>query len=355
MPKGQPLSKAIKLLIFSHHCLAGEDYNSIFKNVFCSDTSTISLFSIRRLCEQLDDKKDDDDGILNILECSSCSPTNRVAGRKRRFTDIESDHIVSLVENNCSLRLHELATIFVDTFYGDNDVTIPPCMSTIYRELIKRGFSYKEVVYRNLLANPIEQLQYLQDIAFLDPSLIVDIDGMVQNPKDFKTKFGWSPVGNEASKYQIKIGNITYAVLCAYTQYGFLAYEIFIGNVTQIEVVEFIELKVKPLLSENSFGILDNAANFHTATVHQSLEETFNGRYRYCAAYSPHLKPVELGISNVKNYTQAHERLDMEPLALLRLAFDTYSIGGDSGDAAYNHWKGYRENHREYLEDNIGN
>ena len=53
------------------------------------------------------------------------------------------------------------------------------------------------------------QLKYLEDMAFVHPSRIVDMDGIHYNPKDYLERYGWTSMGQEAYALQLIIrGNV---------------------------------------------------------------------------------------------------------------------------------------------------
>jgi hypothetical protein len=83
------------------------------------------------------------------------------------------------------------------------------------------------------------------------------------------------------------------AVVTAYTLSGFLAWEFYYDSDTGAHIADFVERKVKSFLSGNSIGIFNNASNQRTELARNAMEDVFGGRCRYCAAYSPRLKPIE--------------------------------------------------------------
>jgi hypothetical protein len=97
-----------------------------------------------------------------------------------------------------------------------------------------------------------EEDDYLQSIRHLSPVDIVDIDGMCQKPRDLK---GYSTFGTPAKYEQFVIGTTTVAVVAAYTYYRFLAWEFYYDSVTSAHIADFVERKVKPFLTGDSFGI----------------------------------------------------------------------------------------------------
>ena len=80
------------------------------------------------------------------------------------------------------VRLRKLTQQFCLLNYGDVDVG--PCVSTIRRELKRIGLSRKKITRVHQLCCPIEGLEFISSIAFVHPSYLINIDGMVQANKD---------------------------------------------------------------------------------------------------------------------------------------------------------------------------
>ena len=83
------------------------------------------------------------------------------------------------------------------------------------------------------------------------------------------------------------------------------------------------------------------------------LNRCFLGRYKYCAPYSPELKPVEKGFSNVKSYIRERDNdhyWQSHPLELIEEAFEYYSIRAESGSVAENHFRIYYDNNNYYKQ-----
>lgn len=222
-------------------------------------------------------------------------------------------------------------------------------MLTVYRA-VRLHNSRKHVDWTHIKKNPIQQIEFLRDIAHISADILVDIDGMVQTNEDFYNKYGWSPVGEECHRPQINIGGQRYAVHAAFTEQGFLAYTIFEQNVTDAEVTQFIN-SLRQILPVNAYGLFDNASNQRTEDVRDAIESVFEGRYMYCSPYSPELKPIERGFALVKAYIRDRDQ-DLEyrnnNLALIKEAFDYYSIGNAGGLEVKHLFRIYRDNHEEY-------
>ena len=182
---------------------------------------------------------------------------------------------------------------------------------------------------------------------------IVDIDGMVQNKDDFYQHYGWALGPEECTRMQIVLHNRTFSVMAAYSTQGFLCWEIYEETVTGSHVVRFLQkLENSQTLPPHAYMILDNASNQSTQDVKDEAERVFEGRYRYCAKYSPELKPVERGFANIKQYIRERDQdlfWQSDPGALIEAAFFHYSTFNNAGDYAKNHFSIYRDNHVLYV------
>jgi hypothetical protein len=84
--------------------------------------------------------------------------------------------------------MRRLTKEFHERFYDEYAGTMPS-LSTVYRA-VRRGNTRKVVSWHNIREDPIKQLEYFADIAHIHEDFIVDIDGMVQNHKDFLLRYG---------------------------------------------------------------------------------------------------------------------------------------------------------------------
>jgi hypothetical protein len=154
---------------------------------------------------------------------------------------------------------------------------------------------------------------------------------MCQNPRDFLPKKGYSTVGTPARYKQFVIDTTTVAVVTTYTLSRFLAWEFYYDSVTGPHIADFVERKVKPFLS-------DNAANQRTELARNAMEDVFGRRYRYCAANSPRLEPIEHGFSLIKKTIQANDmEAQIHLIGLLNRCFQHYPFQGEGGSAGNVH------------------
>jgi transposase len=190
----------------------------------------------------------------------------------------------------------------------------------------------------------------MEAMKILSADRLVCMDGIHFNPKDNLEKYGWSEIGREAVVLQIFIESRCFAVHAAMTENGFIAWEIFEGNVCGTDVSNFITDKLAPVFGGNEFLLLDNAANQRTDQVISTMEISLGGRFVYNVEYSPELNPIERGFSLIRRWIRENEGCYVgNPIGLIQSSFFAYSIAGPFGDHCYNFFEFYRLNHSEFL------
>ncbi len=111
-------------------------------------------------------------------------------------------------------------------------------------------------------------------MSLLDPAIIIDIDESNASPEQFHSKFGWSSRGKKAIRLHFQVGSKHYSI-AAYAMFGFIAWEIFEGTVTQKEFQHFITVTLAPLITGDSVGLYDNASIHKTVESFGVLDRTF--------------------------------------------------------------------------------
>ena len=104
-------------------------------------------------------------------------------------------------------------------------------------------------------------------------------------------------------------------------------------------VEEFIRECLAPHVAANSWGTIDNAGSHHKPNILAALDEAFNGKWYFCAKYSPFLKPIEKLFYLVKSYIQAHEVEALAyPITWINEAFEEYAVAGPQRHMLHGHW-----------------
>ena len=203
----------------------------------------------------------------------------------------------------------------------------------------------------NALVDHEARLRFYLDISFVIPDNFVDIDEMASSPESFLERYGWAPIGDDAIRVQIVIGSHRYCVIAAYTPFGFICWEIYTDeNIDAVKFQEFLNGRLRLALRPRLFGLIDNARIHKTEESLQALEVEFNGRYMFSVSYCPIDKPIERGFSCVKKYIRDNEIAALNsPIRMINEAFQLYSVFGERGDCAYNHFKTYYDNHIAYV------
>jgi hypothetical protein len=103
----------------------------------------------------------------------------------------------------------------------------------------------------------------------------------------------------------------------------------------------------------HQFAIIDNAAIHKTIEARIRLEDVFNGNYRFCAPYSPHLKPIEKAFKLVKEEISYLEINNFEacnhPVRLINNAFLLYHIDGPKAGSIRGCFNDYFALHENFL------
>lgn len=236
------------------------------------------------------------------------------------------------------------AVAFIHLFYVEGDEGTPSVL-TVVRALKLMRISRKVITRVHLQANPVEQWDFLQRASFLQPDDIIDIDETPGGRTQFLQRFGYAPVGEACYKTQIIIGVKSYSIVAAYCTSGFLCWEIIEDGIDHIKFGQFILQKVMPLV-DDKYVLLDNASIHKTPATRDILDYAFDGRYLFSAKYSPELKPIEKGFSNIKNWLrQCEDQALLQPIQTINAAFTVYSVLGPRGDVARKHFNVYKRMH----------
>ena len=229
--------------------------------------------------------------------------------------------------------------------------------STVARYTHHACISRKEASVKSLGADAVEQLQWLDDMARIDPLFLIDIDENSCSRSKLVNSKAYATEGDRAFRMQIPLVMLGYSfsIISAYTPFGFLSWRIHTGSITSKEVLDYIEQDVAPALRPGHFVILDNAANDGTLPVRTALEHVTQGNWDYCAPYSYDYKPCEKGLSMVVMTirSKAHECQSLQDCVdLIHESFDLHSIGGERGHFAFNHFRHLMNNHFVFKEEN---
>lgn len=133
-----------------------------------------------------------------------------------------------------------------------------------------------------------------------------------------------SPQGGKCHKPQFVIGGRHFTVIEAYTAHGFIARTIIEDAVTAQHFADFLLQQLAPLVVHGFHHLLlDNASLHKTAVVVNSLNQCSQNAVIFSPKYSPDLKPIELGLSNVKRLLRHNEdQATRNPVELISCLFN---------------------------------
>ena len=159
--------------------------------------------------------------------------------------------------------------------------------------------------------------------------------------------------GTSAERKQIRIGGISYSVLAAHTEEGFIAWRIFEGMTTGNDVASFVNDEVRRVVNPESFCIIDNASVNKVDDTLRALNKVFYYRILFSPRYQPRFKPIENGFSLIRKYIRKRESegalVNMSSTDLIQESFTMFSKWGPKGGVSKNLWKYYHANHKFYV------
>ena len=349
MPSGYPIPRVIRVLLVHHFLSLGSDPSFVLTNLFLPND--VQLDRIERLWAMFKTFGHDNNAFDMYIEGRDKHDTSVMSSILKGSE--EEGFVLKLLAENRSCKLRVLTDKFRERFYGDFAEFIPS-IKDVREVLAANGFTRKRVTWFSVHRDPVEQLAYLDHMMSIMAKDIVDVDGMVQSNDDFFARYGWALHNERCERFQISIAGDIYAVMAAYTIKGFIYWEVFGITVTSKEVASFLT-NLRGHTLPDSFLILDNAPNQTTAEVVSVLSTLYKGMYKYCAKYSPELKPVERGLSNVKDFIRERDSLSEwhdKPWELIEAAFAHYSDEGLGSSAANNHFQLYYDNNDYYKKVN---
>lgn len=119
----------------------------------------------------------------------------------------------------------------------------------------------------------------MENVAFVEPYLFIDVDETASSPEQFEEKYGWSEIGDPCVYTQLVIGNKHYTAIAAYCIYGFLGWAIVEGSVDAEQFILFVDDTLCPLILPGHYGLIDNAKIHKTDESLHSLNTAFHGLF----------------------------------------------------------------------------
>lgn len=363
MPSGLHLNKITRELIYHHMVHLGRTAKQIFAGVFGESEDLISESYLCRICSDLDHMT------LSERQLFVSEP-NRRGGGHFKMDAFEQQYFLSLVREQRTGCLQDIYNDFINEFYGDHPEDAPHT-STGRRVAERAGFTRKIIERRHVNINPQERLAFMERVAFVQPHQWVDIDETASSSAQHREKYGYAPKGEKAMRTQFRIGGRHFSAIAAYTIGGFLCWNIVEGSFGSDQFQTFLRNTLAPLLLSGQCLLVDNAKIHKTQASLATLDAVSGGKYECSPTYSPDLKPVELGFSNVKRYVRKHEQEALaDPIGFLNNAFERFSVRSAHGyeckhfcslmsaranptnqSAAAGHWNFYQRNHELFLQE----
>ena len=337
------LTVPLKRLIYHHLVVLRRSAEDVLAALFFGDPTQCSLDHLKRIASMC---RRNSAAALIWRENEALR-----RGRPRKLRPADARVVLQLLEVKRTRYLRKLRDIVNRDRFGDEAAAEGVSLSTIRRTLLRLNQTRKVVERRHMQLCDADRLRMYMRIQHVPVPLITDTDEMSARPNQFFARLGWAERGRDAIYRQIAIAGHNYSVLATYTPFGWLCWKVFVDEtINSAKFVDYMENTLQPLLRAGAYGLLDNARIHKTPEALASIEIVFDGKYVFSAPYANMDKPVELGFANVKLFLRDHEdEAVVQPLHWINQAFLKYSIHGDSGLVAYNHFASYTRNHEYYL------
>ena len=334
--QGKFVPEAVRKIIFHMHLTrnlsAVEIHNILFS---CqSEADSFSVKHLNSLLRMFDDPLRANETIAYV----GCKRSREGSAGNVRMLDADAlEYLEEMItKSRHGIRLRRLTDEFRQQYFevSSNAPSMSTVNTAIFRDL---GYTRKVITRYNVRASYVEQLEFLDRIALIDPFTLWNLDGMVQSKNDFRDRYSYSKRGEPCIREQITINDKSYPVLCAVTSIGIMAYRRFSSGhgVTASDNAAFILEEIAPYTDRGkSYALLDNASNNCTDEVHAALDAAFDGRWQHLPAYSPRYAPIERVFSLIKRFIRERESEgERDPEGLIDKAFKYYSYGGEGGSS----------------------
>jgi hypothetical protein len=173
--QGHHLELPYRSLIFGY-AKDGKTAEEIHDIVFRNSTEVCTLSRLKHL-------------VPFLLTASPAEVEQYVNGENTRKGHAgkygEREDTILLKTNNDIHRRH-LSTLARELFNAlQDELDAIPANSTVFRHLHEQRYKRHRLNRENIHKDYAKQFTYLSDIAYVDPSNLVDMDGIHYNPKDY--------------------------------------------------------------------------------------------------------------------------------------------------------------------------
>lgn len=279
---------------------------------------------------------------------------NKRGGRKRALQNPGEIEALKDLAKQQPMLTNRMIAKELHKILGDDS----PLLSaeSIRLNIKKQKISTKSITFVSGLLDHEQRHDVLEIMRHVRPEKIHNFDETQSGMKKFALKIARSEVGNKAlcTEWYIEEEDGTiFSVIASYTTAGWSSWLPVCGNVNHLTIEEFLRDELAPVLCEGDVVMYDGASIHLVDSTQAVLEEITEGRHVQVSAYSHDFSPVERGFANVWGYIRRHwnSRGGQRAVDLINEAFALYSVSGERGYAAQNHFNLYARNHQDFLND----
>jgi len=225
MGRGCHLEPITRKIIYELGVVQQRNPHSILDFIQRICDQTLSLSHLINIISKMNLNKSWKDGYL--------AGPNKQTGRKRILTDFQQRYLLTMVKNKPNICLNDLRYQFIAQFFPNNQENHRfVSLSTISRTIRRADYTKKVLERRHINQNPVLRMEYMDNMKYIDPLRIIDVDETLSTEKELRRRYGYAPRGERAVMTQIHIDNKHYSVIAAYSPNGFICWDIVEGSFT---------------------------------------------------------------------------------------------------------------------------
>lgn len=291
MPRGHHLSIEIRKSLVNHVRVLHSSIDDIYRYIFFGDFNAINRDYLASLCSTILTFSAPD------VDFYELGPDLR-GGNERKLSPQLVKSLCEFRKQHNQLSLATLTEEFCEIQYEFPRID-GVSTSTVSRTLKRARITPKKPSVIPVGRDPIDRLAFMDLMGPIDSLNIIDMDCNLCSRDKLVVLNAWSPENTPAyiPQDRIELCGYFFSIISAYTCSGFLCWSIYDNIITSLEVIDFINTKLAHVVGVMDHLMCDNASNFKTLEVRQSLEAAMNGQFMYKSPYSFDYSPCEKGIS----------------------------------------------------------
>lgn len=168
MPTGRHLTAREKEQVYFGFVCQGQSVGDVYLNVFAANRQMISYRRLSEICSSLryalDEKID--------LFLSGVDKRKMFAGRKQQLSGHEVASMLDIIAANRNQTIKQVRDQYMELWFEDIQANMIS-ESLVYQTFKRERLSHRILETRNMLQNPQQQMEFLNNIRHVDPARII--------------------------------------------------------------------------------------------------------------------------------------------------------------------------------------